>query len=291
MNKLLCAALGAVVLTACTATVPPKAAQSEFDGTKLQTILSAQDDATKARYPHRHPYETLEFFRLEPGATVVEFLPGEGWYSKILLPYLGSQGRLIAVDYPVAMWPNFPFGNQEFIDKRRAWPQQWTTDARGWGGTSGAAVEAYALDSLPANLHGQVDTVLMVRALHGMARFESKGQYLSQAMATSYNMLKPGGFVGIVQHAASESADDTWADGSNGYMKPSAVKKLMADAGFELVAESDINRNPKDQPGSQDGVWRLPPSLGTSKDNPELAEKMRAIGESNRMTLLFRKPL
>lgn len=288
MKKLLFGALSLGLLAACS-TLTKDAPQSAFDGTKLQSILDSQDAAVKARYPHRHPYETLEFFRVEPGTTVVEFLPGEGWYSKILLPYLGQQGRLIAVDYPVSMWPNFPFGNQEFIEKRRAWPQQWTADARGWGG--GAAVEAYALDSLPANLNGQVDTVLMIRALHGMARFESKGQYLSQAMATTYKILKPGGLVGIVQHAASESADDAWADGTNGYLKPSYVKKIMADAGFELVAESDINRNPKDQPGPQDGVWRLPPALGSSKDNPELAEKMRAIGESNRMTLLFRKSL
>ena len=67
--------------------------------------------------------------------------------------------------------------------------------------------------------------------------------------------------------------------------------KAMQDAGFEFVAESAINENPKDQPGPDDIVWRLPPSLGTSKDNPELEAQMKAIGESNRMTLKFRKPL
>lgn len=291
MKKLLLAALGAGLLAACATATQTNPPESAFDGAKLQSILAAQDEATQARYPHRHPYETLEFFRVAPGTTVVEFLPGEGWYSKILLPYLGPNGRLIGVDYPVSMWPNFPFGNAEFIEKRRGWPQEWTAGMRKAVGDSSAAVEAYALDSLPASLNGQVDLVLMVRALHGMARFESKGQFLSGAMATSHQLLKPGGLVGIVQHAASESADNAWADGTNGYLKPSYVKKIMADAGFEFVGESDINRNPKDQPGPQDGVWRLPPALGTSKDNPELAEKMRAIGESNRMTLLFRKPL
>ena len=60
-------------------------------------------------------------------------------------------------------------------------------------------------------------------------------------------------------------------------------------AGFELVATSDINANPGDLPGPEDIVWRLPPSLSTSKDDPELRAKMEAIGESDRMTLLFKK--
>ncbi len=64
----------------------------------------------------------------------------------------------------------------------------------------------------------------------------------------------------------------------------------MTDAGFEFVAESDINENPADQPSDEDIVWRLPPSLATSPEDPELRAEMEAIGESNRMTLKFRKP-
>ena len=64
----------------------------------------------------------------------------------------------------------------------------------------------------------------------------------------------------------------------------------MKTAGFEFVGESNINANPKDQAGEGDIVWRLPPSLSGAKDNEELKTKMLAIGESNRMTLKFRKP-
>ena len=74
------------------------------------------------------------------------------------------------------------------------------------------------------------------------------------------------------------------------HLKKSFVISLMEEAGFEFVAESDINNNPKDQAGEGDIVWRLPPSLATSRDNPELRAEMEAIGESNRMTLKFRKP-
>ena len=102
-------------------------------------------------------------------------------------------------------------------------------------------------------------------------------------------MLKDGGLVGVVQHRAPESASDEWANGSRGYLKQSAVIAMFEDAGFQLVARSEINANPKDQPGEEDIVWRLPPSLRTSQENPELREAMLAIGESDRMTLLFRK--
>ena len=84
---------------------------------------------------------------------------------------------------------------------------------------------------------------------------------------------------------------DEWAGGQNGYLKKAFVIDRMKAAGFEYVGASDINVNDKDQPADSDIVWRLPPSFATSADNPELQAEMRAIGESNRMTLKFRKPL
>jgi predicted methyltransferase len=56
-----------------------------------------------------------------------------------------------------------------------------------------------------------------------------------------------------------------------------------------LVADSEINANPLDQPSGDDIVWRLPPSLRGSAKDPEQRAAMLAIGESDRMTLLFRK--
>lgn len=289
MKKLALVA-AACMLSACASTKNDAPKAGQFDGEKLQAILAVQEDANKARYDARNPAETLEFMAVAPGMTVVELLPGGGWYSKILLPYLGKEGKLIGVDYPLAMWPNFPFGTDEFIEERKSWPQQWTADATTWGGEEGAQVEAYTLDTLPESLNGSVDRVLFIRAMHNLARFEGDGQYLTKALEQSYKLLKPGGLVGVVQHAADESKSDEWADGSKGYLKQSRVVQAMKDAGFELVAESDINKNPKDQPGADDIVWRLPPSYYSSQDNTDLRAEYREIGESNRMTLVFRKP-
>lgn len=281
--------VAACVLSACAST-NERSTTDQFNGEKLERVLQNQEEANQARYQWRNPYETLEFMQIAPGMTVVEFLPGGGWYSKILLPYLGSDGKLIGIDYPLSMWPNFPFGSEEFIEQRKSWPQEFVVDADAWGGEEGAEVEAYTLDTVPEALNGSVDRVLFIRAMHNLARFESEGKYLTHALQQTHSLLKPGGLVGIVQHEVDDSRDDDWADGSKGYLKQAFVKQAMLDAGFEFVEASDINKNPKDQPGEEDIVWRLPPSFYSSQENTPQREQYQAIGESNRMTLLFRKP-
>ena len=258
------------------------------DTDSLDEILAAQPEATKARYPHRHPAETLAFFGIEPGMTVVEALPGGGWYTRILLPYLGADGQLIGANYAHDMWPKFGFFEDEFIEQMKTWYQDWPEQANAWA-EDDAPVTAFDLGSMPAELEGTADAVLFIRALHNLARFESDGGYLTKALDDAYRILKPGGIVGVVQHEARPEKSDEWASGSQGYLKKSFVIQRMEDAGFEFVAESDINANPEDQPGDEDIVWRLPPTLMTSQENPELKAEMEAIGESNRMTLKFRK--
>jgi predicted methyltransferase len=222
---------------------------------------------------------------------VAEALPGGGWYTKILLPYLGREGHLLGIDYAIEMWPQFGgFATPEFIEKKKTWPQTWTAEAQGWADENGAGVSAATFSSMPAESAGTLDAVLFIRAMHNLSRFESKGDFMTKAIAASYKALRPGGIVGIVQHEARADRPDAWADGSNGYLKKSAVIAAMEAAGFEFVGESSINTNEKDQAAEGDFVWRLPPSLSGTKDDEEKKATMLAIGESNRMTLKFMKP-
>ena len=267
------------------ASVPVVSADATF-----AAIFEAQSQDAQARYAARHPRETLEFFGIKPGMTVVEVLPGRGWYSKILAPWLGSDGRLIGADYALDMWPKSNFFDDTFLEAKKTWASTWTKDARIRSGDDGADVAAFVFGSMPEAMTGQADAVLLIRALHNLARFENDGGYLSTAMADVFRVLKPGGIVGVVQHMAPESASDEWANGSRGYLKKGFVITRFEGAGFEYVGESDINANPADEPDETDTVWRLPPSFATSRNDPDLREKYRAIGESNRMTVLFRKP-
>lgn len=257
---------------------------------RLAAVLASQPADIEARYAYRHPQETLEFFGIEPGMTVVEGLPGGGWYTKLLLPYLGGEGRLIGANYALDIWPNFPFGTEEFVEKMRTWTTDWPAGAEEWRDDDSATIEAFIFGSMPATFRETADVVFLARVLHNLANFEEEGGYLTAALADAFAVLKPGGTLGIVQHHARDEMSDEFADGSHGYLKKAAVIAAVENAGFQFVAESDINANPKDQPGEDDIVWRLPPTFATSAENPELKAELAAVGESNRMTLKFRKP-
>lgn len=293
--KSLLGLIGTLVLAACaqapaTNAPAPAVADKAKHSKRLADVLASQPEEVQARYDHRHPQQTLEFFGIEPGMTVVEALPGGGWYTKVLLPYLGEDGRLVGVDYAYEMWPLFGFFPDEFVQSKKTWATDWTAEANGWRGADDAPVSAFVFGSMPAELEGKADAVLFIRALHNLARFEGQGGYLTAALDDAYRVLKPGGIVGVVQHHVSDSMPDEWADGSRGYLKKDFVIERMKAAGFEYLGASAINVNPKDRPTEEDVVWRLPPTLFTSREDPELRAKMTAIGESNRMTLRFRKP-
>ncbi len=282
--------LPAITLLLSCGVTKPKLKLNERDKSKLTSILDAQSEKTQARYQYRNPQNTLEFFGVAPGQTVVEALPGGGWYSQILAPYLGTSGKLIGVDYDINMWPLFGgFATQEFIEKRRQWDTKWIEKSNDWQKPL-APMVGYEFGAIPAEIENSVDTVLFIRALHNLARFEGEGGYLTRALSDAFRILKPGGVVGIVQHQSDESMPDSWATGAKGYLKESFVKQKMEEAGFTYVKSSNLNKNPNDKPTTSDFVWRLPPSLAGAKNKPELKAEMEAIGESNRMTLVFMKP-
>lgn len=288
----------ALVLFACSqsAAPPPETAQSAAGqgvpaaaSAKLDAVLAAQPEEIKARYDQRHPKETLEFFGVQPGMTVVDTLPGPVWYTGILLEYLGPQGKVIAADYSAEMWTKFGDYSPDPKEKQN-WPADTVAKLNEKRGPESPAVGAFQYGSVPDELAGTVDVVLMVRAVHHFLRLEDQGGYMTQALADLKKLLKPGGIVGVEAHRAPESHSDASAKGDRGYVKQSAVIAAFQKAGFELVDQSEINANPKDQPSESDVVWRLPPTLATSKGNPELEAQMKAIGETDRMTLKFRKP-
>jgi predicted methyltransferase len=255
---------------------------------KLDSVLAAQPEDAKARYAHRHPKETLEFFGIEPGMTVVDTLPGDVFYTGILLDYLGPQGKVIAADYSPEMWQLFGEYAPPPAEKAN-WPADFVAKVQSKRGDDDAQIAAFQYGAVPDDMAGTADAVLMVRAIHHFTRLESKGGWLTKALADVNEVLKPGGVVGVVAHRAPATSSDKWATGDAGYVKQDAVIEAFKKAGFELVEASEINANPKDQPTEKDFVWRLPPTLATSEKDPTLKAKMEAIGESDRMTLKFRK--
>jgi predicted methyltransferase len=127
-----------------------------------------------------------------------------------------------------------------------------------------------------------VDAVLTFRNLHNWL-----GPDMDRIFSNSFKALKPGGLFGVVEHRAKPgSSMETMK--KSGYVTEQHAIKIARKHGFELVSKSEINANPKDSTDHPKGVWTLPPNFRL-KDIDK--DKYEAIGESDRMTLLFRKPL
>ena len=255
------------------------------NGASLDSVIAGRSDADRARDQYRHPIQTLSLFEVEPGMTVVETLPGRGWYTRILVPYIGAGGRFFGANYEIGIFQRM-FGDR--WESRRAgiesWPQTFPAKAASYSDSS-PETGAFTIGQAPTELIGTVDRILFIRSLHHLNRFDRS--ILDKAAAEAFALLKPDGIVGVVQHRAPELNDEEWANGSQGYLKQTRVIEAFKGAGFDLAATSEINANPKDMPTESDRVWRLPPSL---RAEGEAREANLAIGESDRMTLKFVKP-
>lgn len=216
---------------------------------------SARPAADVARDVYRHPFETLTFWGLTPGSTVIEIEPGRaGWWSAILQPYAeATGGTYVAVNRPL----------------------------EGMGVPDGTA-----------------DMVVVARAFHNWHR--SNPQRTGPYLAAFFKALKPGGVLAIEQHRSDEGLNAD-ATAPYGYVSESYVIHAAQAAGFVLDGRSELNANPKDDHDHPFGVWTLPPvrTSAPRDNNPNdrptpLTEAERAaydaIGESDRMTLRFRKP-
>lgn len=228
-----------------------------------------RSDANRARDRYRHPVETLTFFGVKPGQTVVEFLPSGGWYAEILAPLLSAHGHYIGLA-----------GSSE---KAQGGLAKLIAD----GGLRYAGAMPASIDFATGQSNvaaGSADAVLTFRNVHNLLM--DGPDTAPRVFAAFFAMLKPGGVLGIEEHHLPESRDST-AETSSGYVKRSTIVKLALAAGFRLAGESPVNANPKDTADYPKGVWTLPPTL-TEGDKDRA--RYLAIGESDRLTLKFIKP-
>ncbi|MBM3928424.1 MAG: class I SAM-dependent methyltransferase [Sphingomonadales bacterium] len=258
--------LGAVALAVTSvATGQPASLRSEI---ARAVAATTRTPANVVRDRYRHPTETLTFFGVKPTDTVVELIPGGGWYTEILAPYLAQRGTYYAAG-------NMTRGLDGVKTLQAANPAAY-------GKIRLAAFPAAAGEpTVPA---GSADVVLTFRNIHNL-RFAGVDR-TQAAFAEMFRMLKPGGTLGIVEHRLPENRDAA-AEEKSGYMKTSSVVAFAEKAGFKLAGKSEVNANPEDTADWPEGVWTLPPTYRL-KDVDR--EKYTAIGESDRMTLKFVKP-
>jgi predicted methyltransferase len=264
----------------CPAAIAARAASSTTSGTAWAIAGDWRIDPERDQW--RHPLQTLLFWGLQGDMTVLEIYPGLGWYTSILAPYLHANGgRLIAASFDPRL------GSVAQRETLAAWESRFGHDENLYGDIARTAVTANSAPLAPANT---VDLAILPNNVHTLMAAGIAERVFASVLAA----LKPGGAFGIEQHRASSTGLQDPLAGT-GYVQEAYVRALAQEAGFEFVAASDLNANARDSRDHPFGVWTLPPALRTSplgqEDDPGFdTGPYQAIGESDRMTLKFRKP-
>jgi len=269
--------LGAAALSGCTGGPKPPPPPATLEAAVAGAWRSPAD---RARDRWRHPVDSLRFWGLKPGQTVVEFWPGAGWYTDIVAPFLAATGGKF---YAADLEPADPEGRQMVA----AYRAKLAANPKLYGAVQ---ITAFGPTSGPVAPAGSADLVLFLRNLHNWMA----AGLAEKAFRDAFAALKPGGALGVEEHRADPAAvPDVMA--ATGYVSQAYVVKLAQEAGFILDAASEINANPKDTRDHPFGVWTLPPTRRSSPRGQPPSPgfdhaRYDAIGESDRMTLRFVKP-
>lgn len=264
------AALSLIFVTPAAAQVPAPASQA-----LAAALASSNRDADRARDQFRHPAETLAFFQVEPDMKVGEYAPGGGWYSRVLGNYLSPEGRLVGLFFT----PEEGVFDEKARTGIREGAAGFAAKVEDWTGRKAAGTQGLTLDTISDADKGSFDRILVVRMMHNMMRWN----FADSELKAMRDLLKPGGMLGVVQHRAKPRSGGDYTNGSKGYLRQQDVIGLVEAMGFELAGTSEINANPRDHADHPEGVWEMPPTLRTNR------EDLKGLGESDRMTLLFRK--
>ena len=270
--RLAAAAIASALLVAACAATSSRQTTAEA----LTGILAAdyRPQENRARDRYRHPKETLLFFGIRPEMSVLEVWPEPGWYTEVIAPLVRDKGKYYAA--VIAADPESKYLTRRLEQYRQKLAERPDLYDR-------VAVISFPTDGGDAVPPASVDMVVTFRNIHNWMSRDTA----AQAFAIMYRALKPGGVLGVVEHRGNPAvAQDPKA--KSGYVNEDYAIKLIEAQGFRLIGKSQVNANPRDTRDYEQGVWTLPPTyrLG-DKDR----DKYAAIGESDRFTLRFVKPL
>ncbi|MGH1557073.1 class I SAM-dependent methyltransferase [Caulobacter segnis] len=178
--------------------------------------------ADTARDAARHPGEILALAEVKPGDTVVDYIMGGGYFTRILSGAVGPTGVVYA------------FQPAEFIKFKAQYGEDQKTTVAALPNAKALTGPMTALD-LPDNL----DVVITVQNYHDMHLKPFPVDTAAKVDAEIFKSLKPGGVFLVVDHAAVAGSGITAADSLH-RIDVAAVKSEVEAAGFKLEAESPL---------------------------------------------------
>jgi predicted methyltransferase len=277
--------IGAVTFTALLLSwegAPAQAATPPAVNQALEAAVhgSWRTPAFAQRDKYRHPVQTLEFFGIRPDMRVIEVLPGGGWYTEILAPFLRDHGELIEAEAPLA-------GTSGFAHMSAAhFRQKLASNPAVYGKVQ---LEPFVLpDYIHLGAPNSADMVVTFRNMHDMM-FEnvhgmSTDVILQEFLRSAYQVLKPGGVLGIEAHRANPDMPLDQCFKLSRVPEPYLIRQAE-QAGFKLAGTSEVNANPKDPRTAS--VFYFPPSLSSESGN---TAHYATLGEADNMELKFIKP-
>lgn len=258
--------------------------REESTDMRLRDALAGEhrSEEKKARDAYRNPYETLTFFGLKEDMTVLEINATGGYYTEIIAPVVANTGQYVS-----SMWDRSTGGGS--ATAYESLEDLIETNRNIFGDAKIAGITGENLVPIEP---GTADLVLTFRNIHNWMLSGS----IDRMLKMMYDSAKPGGHLGIVEHRGNPMVrQDPKAE--TGYVNEGYTIKIAEEAGWQLVASSDINNNPMDDKDYEGRVWRLPPTLRylgqEGWPNVDEAQRIKsmAIGESDRFTLFFVKPV
>jgi predicted methyltransferase len=259
----------------------PGLAFADADNVNLLQRLSMgehRSEDNKKRNQFRHPAQTLDFFGIKQDMLVTELWPIKGWYTEILGPYLKDGGQLT-----IANFKTITNGDDKKANYYAKLGRKLSTRINKQPDSFGSVLEV-PYDPEVDHSIGMPSSQDMVVAFRNIHTWDTSGVF-KNVMKAAYDVLKPGGVLGIVEHKADQLSEMS-SSAVEGYTDESYVISVAQSLGFKLVGRSGINANAKDTKNHPRGVYALPPTLAMGSVD---REKYLAIGESDRMTLKFVK--
>jgi len=222
MRRLSVALMSAALIIGGVAVAQSPEATAAIAGAVADPI---RPEADRARDAARKPAEIVAFAGVKPGDVVAEFLPGGGYYTRLLSRTVGPSGHVYAL--VPAGFAQRPGG----------------LDALNALAASLGNVTVVATDLTSFTLPRPVDLAWTTENYHDM--HNGPAPTFSGVNAATFAALKPGGLYFVEDHAAVDGAGPEVTQSLHRMDPVLAVQEVTA-AGFVLDARSDLLKNPED---------------------------------------------